>query len=34
MEHDFSVLINATSNARQRLKILAVTHFIEGDFLL
>ena len=30
MEHDFSALINATSNARQRLKLLAVSHFIEG----
>lgn len=30
MTHDFSELINATSNARQRLKLLAVSHFIEG----
>lgn len=30
MNHDFSALINATSNARHRLKLLAVSHFIEG----
>jgi len=30
MAHDFSELINTTSNARQRLKLLAVSHFIEG----
>lgn len=30
MNHDFSGLINATSNARYRLKLLAVSHFIEG----
>lgn len=30
MNHDFSALINATSNARYRLKLLAVSHFIEG----
>ena len=30
MNHDFSALINATSNARHRLKLLAVSHFIDG----
>ncbi len=30
MSHDFSALINATSNARHRLKLIAVSHFIEG----
>jgi transposase len=30
MAHNFSELINATSDARQRLKLLAVSHFIEG----
>lgn len=30
MNHDFSALINATSNARYRLKLIAVSHFIEG----
>ena len=30
MTHDFSALINATSNARLRLKLIAVSHFTEG----
>ncbi len=30
MYHDFSALINATSNARHRLKLLAISHFIDG----
>ena len=30
MSHNFTELINATTNARQRLKLLAVSHFLEG----
>ena len=30
MGHNFTELINATTNARQRLKLLAVSHFLEG----
>jgi len=30
MEHHFSTLISGTSNARLRLKLLAVSHFIDG----
>ena len=30
MNPEFSALINATSNARHRLKLLAVSHFIDG----
>ena len=30
MNHNFSELINAETNARQRLKLLAVSHFLDG----
>jgi len=30
MSQNFAELINATTNARQRLKLLAVSHFLEG----
>ncbi|PMH37959.1 hypothetical protein BCU68_16650, partial [Vibrio sp. 10N.286.49.B3] len=30
MNHDFQRLINATSNARLRIRYLAVSHFIDG----
>jgi transposase len=30
MNHDFHRLINSTSNARMRIRYLAVSHFLEG----
>ena len=30
MRHNLAELINAETNARQRLKLLAVSHFLEG----
>ena len=31
MSHNFSELINAETNARQRLKLLAAYHFLDGE---
>lgn len=30
MDHDFSKLIASTSNARMRIRLLAVSHFVDG----
>ncbi|WP_141707877.1 helix-turn-helix domain-containing protein [Vibrio genomosp. F6] len=31
MKHDFPSLINSTTNARLRMRYLAVSHFVDGQ---
>ncbi|SQD79267.1 transposase (fragment) [Moritella yayanosii] len=30
MDHDFYKIITSTSNARMRIRLLAVSHFVDG----